>query len=213
MQWPNIFFKARRASPDSALPPPFKPAPESPKPAPVKPQPQPQPPAIKPVPAALGPQAATPAPLKAGAMPMTTSTRTLPAMHGVVLRPPDRLAKTTSTMKIAPLNAAPTGPPPARPASPMKNIEQLMAEADPVHTLRQTGSIRLLKRLTPETASIKALTETPAQPSSIKPETNPSTATTPPSEPIAAALPAVPWTPPPFPAFQAAAAPLPLETK
>jgi len=35
----------------------------------------------------------------------------------------------------------------------MKNIEQLMAEADPVKTLRQTGSIHLLKRLAPNPAA------------------------------------------------------------
>jgi RNase P/RNase MRP subunit p29 len=129
-------------------------------------------------------------------------------MHGVVLRPPDRLTTTTSTMKLAPANTAPTEPP--RPTSPMKNIEQLMAEADPVHTLRQTGSIRLLKRLTPESAPLKALTETPPQTAPKKLEPGPSIAASPPSEPVASALPP---TRPPFPPFQPAAVLLSPEPK
>jgi RNase P/RNase MRP subunit p29 len=40
----------------------------------------------------------------------------------------------------------------------MKNIEQLMAEADPVKTLSQTGSIRMLKRLTPDAVAPAAPT-------------------------------------------------------
>jgi RNase P/RNase MRP subunit p29 len=172
MHWPDIFFKARKPRPDPALPPPFKPAAESPKPALA--DAKPQPPTIKPVPAALRPQTAappapptpasiaatTPPPVKIA--PVETGTRTLPAMHGVVLRPPARLA-TGALPIIAPASSA-------RLTAPLKNIEQLMAEADPVHTLRQTGNLRMLKRLTPESARIKA-------------EPGPSSAASPPPEP------------------------------
>ena len=151
MPWPDIFFKARKTSPVPPVPPPFIPAPETPKPIPGGLQP----PAIKPVPVALGPKA-VPAPVQAKVTPVTTSTRTLPAMHGVILRPPVRPA--TSTMKISSPATAPSPP-----AEPIKNIDQLMAEADPVRTLSQSGSVRMLKRLAPEpdAASVPADT-TPA---------------------------------------------------
>jgi RNase P/RNase MRP subunit p29 len=93
------------------------------------------------------------------------STRTIPAMHGVVLRPP------TSATK----------PVPTTPPAPMKNIDELMAEADPVRTLSQTGSIRLMKRTAPDYGTPKNTDSAPA-------ETAPA--------PVAASLPTVP-TPPP----------------
>jgi len=113
-------------------------------------------------------------------------TRTLPAIHGVVLRPPTR---------------------PATPAPPMKNIEQLMAEADPMLTLRQTGNLRILKPPTSESAPTMDPTETPAEPAPMKSESSPSSPASPPSKPVASASPS---TPPPF---QPAAARLPLEVK
>jgi RNase P/RNase MRP subunit p29 len=86
----------------------------------------------------------------------------------------------------------------------MKNIEQLMAEADPVRTLSQTGSIRMLKRLAPESAPAKGPVETPAESAAMKPEPGPLSAVAPPPGPVA------PTTPPPF---QPAVAPVPLEAK
>jgi RNase P/RNase MRP subunit p29 len=90
----------------------------------------------------------------------------------------------------------------------MKNIEQLMAEADPVRTLSQTGSVRMLKRLSPDPASMKALTETPPQNAPVKLEPPSSSVGAPPSAPAAPASPNSPasaWTPPPFPTFKPAA--------
>src|ERR1019366_7075150 len=97
----------------------------------------------------------------------------LPALHGIVLRHPAR---------------------PAAPTAPLKNIEQLMAEADPLHTLRQTGNLRILNPLAPESVATKAPTETPSEPAPMKSEPSPSSA-------------ASPSTPPPF---QPAPADLPL---
>jgi RNase P/RNase MRP subunit p29 len=171
MHWPDIFFKARKPRPDSELPSPIQPAPKTPKPASA----ELQAPAVKSLPVASGPQAAMASePLKTE--PVKTETRTLPATHGVVLRPPARLAV---------------------PAAPLKNIEQLMAEADPLHTLRQTGNLRILKPAAPESAPPKAPTETPAEPAPMK------------SEPISSSA-ASPSTPPPF---RPAADHLPLEVK
>lgn len=138
MPWPDIFFKAKaKKSPEPELPPPF------PTPLSTKPE-EPQPPPIRPVPpeAATKP-AATPPPLGKAPTPPERSTRTIPAVHGVVLRPPMR----TATGRLV----SPTAP-----AEPLKNIEQLMTEADPVKTLSQTGSVRLLKRLTAEAPPLKA---------------------------------------------------------
>jgi len=72
-----------------------------------------------------------------------------------------------------------------------------MAEADPVRTLGQAGGVRVLKRLAPEPAPMKA-------------EPGPSSAASPLSGPVASSS---PWIPPPFPPFQPAATPLPLEAK
>jgi RNase P/RNase MRP subunit p29 len=135
-------------------------------------------------------------------------------MHGVVLRPPARLA--TSTGALPNPNATPAEPAPARSTSPLKNIEQLMAEADPVHTLRQTGNVRILKPLAHETAQIKGPPETHAKPVPIKSEPSPASAASSPAEPVVPASPSSPasaWTPPPFPAFPPAAVSLPLEVK
>jgi RNase P/RNase MRP subunit p29 len=118
--------------------------------------------------------------------PVEKGTRTLPAMHGVVLRPPGRLA--TGVLPTV----APTASP--RLTAPLKNIEQLMAEADPVHTLSQTGNLRMLKRLTPESAPIKS-------------EPGPSSAASPPPEPVQLAA----ASPPPEPQ-KADSAPKPEET-
>jgi RNase P/RNase MRP subunit p29 len=154
MHWPDIFFKARKTPQDAELPPPFPTPAESAK-APAS---EPKPPSIKPLPAGLAPQAAplsTPQPMIQAtpkpvvvkiASPDNTSTRTLPAMHGVILRPPARVAAPPAVPPRLP--APPAEPVPA--ATPVKSIEQLMVEADPVRTLSQTGSVRLLKRLAPE---------------------------------------------------------------
>jgi RNase P/RNase MRP subunit p29 len=119
---------------------------------------------------------------------MEKGTRTLPAMHGVVLRPPARLA-TGTLPTIAPASSA-------RLTAPLKNIEQLMAEADPVHTLRQTGNIRLLKPLTHESVPAKGPTETPVEPAPVKSELVPSIAASSSPEPVSPA----PDSPPPEPA-------------
>jgi hypothetical protein len=193
MPWPDIFFKTRKPNPEPALPPPFTPAivAEAPPPpvatptAVPTPTPVParlQPPTIKPLPAALEPKVmATPAPAKITPVVKGTGTRTLPAMHGVVLRAPVQQA--TRTMKIP--SAVPR-----QPAAPIKNIEQLMAEADPVRTLSQTGSVRMLKRLAPEPGS----TETAAPPAAANlppPLSDPATsAATPPSLPSFSTSPA-----------------------
>ena len=136
MPWPDIFFKAR------------KPRPESPGTTPLKSvlattktlSTEPKAPESKPAPASASPD---PAPTT------ERSTRTIPVTHGVVLRPSARVV---------------IGPPAGGAApAPMKNIEQLMAEADPVKTLRQTGSIHLLKRLAPDPAA------PPVAPKSVAP--------------------------------------------
>jgi RNase P/RNase MRP subunit p29 len=152
MAWPNIFWPkgskkpapASNASTTAALKQSLAAASIDPKaatteaetkaaPAPATPTTTtPSGPAITPAADALP----APGPTKSGPVPG----RTIPALHGVVLRPPARLAPTV------------TGPP-SKP--PVKNIEQLMAEADPVRTLSQTGSIRLLKRLTPDSSGPK----------------------------------------------------------
>jgi len=140
MPWPDIFFKAKKR-PDNQDPPALPaPPPEAPKiveppsnPAPSRPPtsgqtPRPQ---VEPLTAAA---------IKAASV-RAEGTRTLPVMHGVVLRP-----LTRSGGKL-------TFPTPA--PEPIKNIEQLMSEADPVKTLSQTGSVRMLKRLSPEAPALR----------------------------------------------------------
>ena len=99
-------------------------------------------------------------------------------MHGVVLRPPSQASL------------------PAEPAPPMKNIDQLMAEADPVRTLSQTGSVRLLKRLTPDPNATKPTPVRPPVPPPMKPQPFPSGANSLGGHPAAKA--SSPW--PQFPA-------------
>jgi RNase P/RNase MRP subunit p29 len=207
MRWPDIFFKAKKPRPEPGGPPPLIPAPETPQPAATGPPPQPQPPTIKPVPAALGPKTTMAIALpqeKRDASP--AGTHTLPAMHGVVLRPPTWLSTTTNTLPTA---AAVTGT--GRATAPLKNIEQLMAEADPVSTLNQTGSIRLLKKIGAETAPLKPAVDKPAEPSPAKPATP--VAATPIPKPVAVIPPSAPWDPPPFPAFKPAGAAVSGEVK
>jgi RNase P/RNase MRP subunit p29 len=102
--------------------------------------------------------------------PKPIATPTLPATHGVVLRPPTgrTLATGTGTPQIAPPRALT----PPRPSEPLKNIEQLMAEADPVQTLRQTGNVRVLKPLNAaETGPVDSiLLAAIAKPAPVKPE-------------------------------------------
>ena len=137
MPWPYIFFKPGKkgAGPEPSAA--VDPAQDLLKPA----SPDGQPPALKPVPAEATPLPDTPA-LTPSAVeePAESSTRTLPAMHGVVLRPPGRTTPSTGSLPIGAASAA------ARPTTPLKNIEQLMAEADPMHPHNQTGSVRLMKR-------------------------------------------------------------------
>jgi RNase P/RNase MRP subunit p29 len=120
------------------------------------------------------------------------STRTIPVVHGVILRPPTRPA--TGRLTI-----------PSSPNEPMKNIEQLMAEADPVKTLSQTGSIRMLKRLSPEAPALRPPGTPPpiraenlAPPTPAPPPVPPPLADTPVIEPAKAVA-----TPSPWPSFQA----------
>jgi RNase P/RNase MRP subunit p29 len=128
MPWPDIFFKARKPRPEPAGSPPPKSVLEAAK----TPDTEPKSPETK---AAVTPPEQAPAPAEP-APTSDRSTRTIPVTHGVVLRSPARVV---------------IGPPAegATPAA-IKNIEQLMTEADPVKTLRQTGSIHLLKRLAPD---------------------------------------------------------------
>ncbi len=200
MHWPDIFFKAKKPQPQTELPPapdlppPFEPAEENANPLP----PAPRPPTIKPVPVSAAPQATMQISTLAARKktepvqiaPVGTGTRTLPAMHGVVLRPPTRVG-------TAPVGQ-PTAAPP-RPPEPLKNIEQLMAEADPVRTLGQTGSVRMLKRTGPDGDPISPAPSegTPAKPLPLK---DPSVLA-PTSVPMEASA----STPPPFPSFQPAA--------
>jgi len=212
MNWPGIFFKTRKpTTPGAELPPPFKPASDNA-------AADPQPPTIKPVPAALGPQPATAKPEIGG-----TGPRTLTATHGVVLRPPSGLTTLGTSPQAATPRPAPTEP--TRSPLPMKNIEQLMMEADPVKTLRQTGNIRILKPLTgeheitkeskeappaatspsatppsePAPARLETMSSSdvqpPVQPATAKVETKPSEHVLPSPKPV---LPDLPSTPPPF---------------
>jgi len=235
MPWPDIFFKGRKSRPASEAPPSLKTPPPAETLKPVdataaetkalhpKPAPSPvqtaTPPAIKPVPVVVKPTPAmVPQPPKP--IPVEAGTRTLPAMHGVVLRPPTRMASTTVSLSVPGQNAPP------RTTEPIKNIEQLMAEADPVRTLSQTGSVRMLKRLTPEPATAKRLTEPPGSvgaptntqaettgPLPIKPQPSLSSSIAPSRPPPAASIPPTPRVsldvPPPFPTFQPAGAAVP----
>jgi RNase P/RNase MRP subunit p29 len=167
MHWPDIFFKVRKPSFDAKLSPAPQAAPERPKLASA----EPHPPAIKPLPVALGAQASpfsTPVPVSIKAAPEEAETRTLPAMHGIVLRPPVWPSIPTKESPDAPASAESTGP--ARPSAPVKDVEELMAEADPVRTLSQTGGVRMLKRLAPGTDAPNSAAKKPAEPTPVKAE-------------------------------------------
>jgi RNase P/RNase MRP subunit p29 len=153
MRWPDLFFRARKSRPD---PKPSSSVPSAPEK--IAASSDPHPPQIQPLPAELGPQAVPAAPTD----PVGRGTRTLPAMHGVILRPPVGPVPPEPAALETPAPEAPT-----RPTSSfrrLKNIEQLMAEADPVRTLRESGNVRMLKRLAPEPGPAKAPAETPAEP-------------------------------------------------
>src|ERR1700677_4612913 len=233
MPWPDIFLKTRKPppkpepSPAEAAPAVAPAAPDVPAASPpsevtpaalsdaasttpasapgfvaVTPPPQPgptpippQPPLIQPVPSGATGNPTPPAQLSIPKpSSMDRSTKTIPALHGVVLRPP---AATTRT---------PTQ------HAPLKNIEQLMAEADPVKTLSQTGSVRLLKRTLPEphtgpaagpftSPPIASLPKSAAPlPKPIAPGAIAASADAPPITPAPAPAMSVP-TPPPFPSF------------
>ncbi|MEJ0000146.1 MAG: hypothetical protein WDO13_13835 [Verrucomicrobiota bacterium] len=109
-------------------------------------------------------------------------------MHGVVLRPPVR--PTTGRLPTA-----------AAPAESLKNIEQLMNEADPVKTLSQTGSVRMLKRLTSEAPALR-----PPGVAALPPIKIDTSTATPPASVIATTTPLGPAITPP----RAAAIPLAL---
>lgn len=215
MAWPDIFFKAKKRPPEAPTPPTIKLTAESPKPDANGPQP----PSIKPLPAGLAPQpaiaaqqpqpasGAASAPASGTTGPMQVSTRTLPAMHGVVLRPPQRLTSTTMPLP------SPTAKPSTRNTAPLKNIQQLMEEADPLSTLNQTANLAALQRKLAEAAAsasgVQSASGAPVAP------TNPAKSTTPIKPPLPAPTtsPASAWTPPPFPAFQPAAPPVTREVK
>src|SRR5277367_2425237 len=139
MPWPDIFFpRAKKTQPVAdSPPPPSAPTPETPAPAPATADPKPaaaQPPAAPTTPQPIAPQPLLSAdkklePVTPAKPSVDRSTRTIPAMHGVILRGPGSNTKSV----------------PATPPAPLKNIDQLMAEADPVRTLSQSGSVRLLK--------------------------------------------------------------------
>ncbi len=193
MPWPDIFYKAKKR-PESSTPPPLPtPPPEAPKivnppsgPAPTKPPPSGQSPRpqVEPLTAAA---------IKAASQ-RAEGTRTLPVMHGVVLRP-----LTQSGAKL-------TFPAPA--PEPIKNIEQLMAEADPVKTLSQTGSVRMLKRLSPEAPALRP----PGTPPPIRAE-NLGAAPTPAADSAVIAPPKATEAGSPWPSFAAKDIPPAVEAK
>jgi RNase P/RNase MRP subunit p29 len=92
---------------------------------------------------------------------------------------------------VASPNAPQSAPP--TPAAPLKNIEQLMAEADPVQTLRQTGNLRVLGPLIagpdapkpPKTGIPESISKLPESSSPAAPAAKVTAAT-------------LPSTPPPF---------------
>jgi len=163
MPWPDIFFPKKRS--DSSTPPPLPtPPPEAPKI--VEPPPSSASVPTKPPPAGHSPRP-TVEPLTAAAIKAASQraegTRTLPVVHGVVLRP---LTRTGGKLTF-----------PAPPPEPIKNIEQLMSEADPVKTLSQTGSVRMLKRLSPEAPALRPPgTPPPIRVDNVTPEPAPAAA-------------------------------------
>ena len=201
MQWPDIFFKAKKLRSED------KPSP-APQPVLVTPKNTPtdlHPPEIKPVPVVVATKAApTPAPQK-NALEEETATPTLSAAHGIVLRPPVWPSVPAKDAPNDPATAAPADPAPY--SSAVKNIEELMAEADPLRAISQTSAIRLLKRSAPETDASNGKSKTLAESTPAKSEPNPaSAASASPTTPVATATIAAPPapktapTPPPTPA-------------
>jgi RNase P/RNase MRP subunit p29 len=155
MPWPDIFFKARRkpvASPEPDVS--VEVAPEGPAnglandpgadlaatpeaaPLPIS-----KPPPLRTTSPSQTPSLPMPPPLMKDPPPPDRDTRTIPVVHGVVLRPPTgRLVRAASG----------SAPAPAPSPKPLKNIEQLMAEADPVRALSQSGGLRMVRRVAPE---------------------------------------------------------------
>jgi RNase P/RNase MRP subunit p29 len=209
MHWPYIFFKAgKKNAAQEQSPAAVDPAKQLLKPA----SPESQPPAIKPVPTTATPPTVTTPPPQPKAEPPETGTRTLPAMHGVVLRPPGRTILSSGALPIGAASAS------ARPTTPLKNIEQLMVEADPVRTLNQTGSVHMMKRQAPDSNSANVAPsnttppisspgsepkDTPIAPTltATKSAPLPTSAILPPPKPPAVDMSSVP---PPFPAFKPA---------
>jgi RNase P/RNase MRP subunit p29 len=191
MPWPDIFFKSRKPKPEAGGPPAFPSVADASKP----PMP-PDVPTIKPIPTSLGTRAIPKPLLKIGTPDTGTGTRTLPAMHGVILRPPGRLNTTT---QISPL-----GTPPA-PPEPIKNIEQLMAEADPVQALSQSGNVTL-KRFPPGTEPVGPSDPPPPPTPPPMPATEPSSIKADPALPGTSASGTMPTIPPPPPPTPLAAA-------
>ncbi len=210
MPWPDLFWKSKKPKAPQAVP-----APEASKATATEP---PQPPTIKPVPATAtvtGPNVTPPAapvavptpvaapipvpgPVKAEPKAEVTATRTIPAQHGVVLRPPT--GRTVQASASIPQIQPPRAMTPPKPPEPMKNIEQLMAEADPVQTLRQTGNVRILAPLSasvPETGPLE-----PPQPAKAIPTPTKIKPIRP--APVGAIPPAAHLAPVPTPAFRPA---------
>ena len=116
-------------------------------------------------------------------------------MHGLVLRQPSRTVISSGATAIG------ATPPPTRPPTPLKNMEQLMAEADPV----RTGAIRMMGRPTTETTPSAPKSEPaetkPAEPAPKKAEVVVPSAATPIPKKGATTDSLIP---PPFPAFKPA---------
>jgi hypothetical protein len=204
MAWPDIFFKAKKRT-EPVPTPDFAPAPVAPK------SNDPQPPIIQPVPPeAMASGSTSPAPIKSEPIrfeppkieppnvePLKpepiraeTSTKTLPAMHGVVLRPPARLSQ------------------PAIPTPPLKNLEQLRAEADPARALANNGGLRMLKpgEIDPAKGPAPIPAATPAPVGYVQPPVgSPAPVTPPMASPVAAPVASAP---PPFPSFAPAPRPV-----
>jgi RNase P/RNase MRP subunit p29 len=161
MPWPDIFFPKKR--PENSTPPPLPtPPPEAPKIQEPPPSSTPTRPPVSGMSPRPSVEPLTAAAIKAASV-RAEGTRTLPVMHGVVLRP---LTRTGGKLTF-----------PTPPVEPIKNIEQLMNEADPVKTLSQTGSVRMLKRLSPEAPALRPPgTPPPIRAEDIAPEPAPAAA-------------------------------------
>lgn len=228
MPWPDIFFKAKKPRPEPEANAPVE-TPKTPpaetkatdaksaaakspdaKPAETKTDvvkiPESNAPATTPLPPPVTKTAKFPEPEpKAKTAPIERGTQTIPVTHGVVLRPPARVV---------------IGPPAGEAPKPLKNIEELMAEADPVKTLRQTGSVHLLKRLAPDPSAPPLTPKSPeavTKPLNTPPPFNPTPIANSPWPSFAAKAPVKPvLVPPPVENKKpetVAPAPVPLEVK